>query len=728
MANPPQSERGKTNVPLKAPITPGKSEPNKSSGLPGGIVSIPQIKGGGRSSPSLPTQTPTNQSSVSPSGQVIVPFNNPKTNSLIYQRQQLEQKNLNTQFVPVASKFDAPTGFLERIRYDLNRKANLEQTNRLRRNVGSNVGSNIKESGFVIGSEIVAHEIGLKNLGKKVFEKISTPPEDQSKLTGKQAYELAKKSLANFKQDAEDLGESIGQDPTRALSSVGTKLILNYAEGEIIGAGLSASANAIEKAAGRPIYSTVYGGKEISKVEENGLKESITDSDAITVRNGLYADKTFISTIRSNVITGSELNGKTPFKGTSTVATKQYVSDTKLLDAIKNTNPFKVIKADKIEPSVSTYKGFSVNIPDKESGFVFRGSAKNYNPKTKPTLSGFVGVGVDAKDTVGAFSVSFDVKNNKFINSGRGASIGAIKKLPDINNIEAPPGFTRLKYGGEKTKAIVEAQDNLIKANIEKIVGAEKNNPISYGSRVAPTFLNSKTPTTTQTTSQTPQVLKSKDTQFQVVQYKEPMVTPTTNAVSFVKPTERTRTFETVRLRTDTTTAQAQIPRTFTNTITKPNLRTLQQSQFRQGTLQKQKEQLVFGRPDITRTPTPRPRFRIETPGFPGFKNRGSVSGHEPRYNVKVRRRGQFDIIGADVSLKDAVSLGSINTKRTLSRTFKIEPLTRGSMPDISLNSGMFRRPKTNSRLNMPLTFVERGRFALDTPSEISQLARSKRR
>ncbi len=113
-------------------------------------------------------------------------------------------------------------------------------------------------------------------------------------------------------------------------------------------------------------------------------------------------------------------------------------------------------------------------------------------------------------------------------------------------------------------------------------------------------------------------------------------------------------------------------------------------------------------------------------------RRRGKKKKEEPGFRVLIRRRGKERVVGTDLPKGAAISIGKDITQKTLARTFRLEAtgkraLSKG-LKQASIPSSVFRRPKGKTKLTKPLTFIERSKFALSTPSEISEITRARRR
>lgn len=92
-------------------------------------------------------------------------------------------------------------------------------------------------------------------------------------------------------------------------------------------------------------------------------------------------------------------------------------------------------------------------------------------------------------------------------------------------------------------------------------------------------------------------------------------------------------------------------------------------------------------------------------------------------FDVEVRKKGKFVKIGSRLPKGLAKLTGKSFTDKTIARTFRLTPVGFGRAKDVALPKlDQYRLPKGRSSLRGPLTFVEKSKFAIDTPSEKSAL------
>ena len=94
--------------------------------------------------------------------------------------------------------------------------------------------------------------------------------------------------------------------------------------------------------------------------------------------------------------------------------------------------------------------------------------------------------------------------------------------------------------------------------------------------------------------------------------------------------------------------------------------------------------------------------------------------------NVLYRRRGKFKLIGMNLRPLQAAALATARADKTLARTIRFQG-SREQLKQIKLDSSLFRRPRARSSLNVPYTFVERTKRAINTIGEKIGLKTAKR-
>lgn len=102
--------------------------------------------------------------------------------------------------------------------------------------------------------------------------------------------------------------------------------------------------------------------------------------------------------------------------------------------------------------------------------------------------------------------------------------------------------------------------------------------------------------------------------------------------------------------------------------------------------------------------------------GLRGFTIPKGIGGGSRRgiFGVQVRRGGVFRNVGTTRTLQGALNLGRSKASTTLARSFR---LTGGSVKGLGLPAG-FRRSKREKNV-----FVEKSKFALNTGSELNEIA-----
>ncbi len=90
---------------------------------------------------------------------------------------------------------------------------------------------------------------------------------------------------------------------------------------------------------------------------------------------------------------------------------------------------------------------------------------------------------------------------------------------------------------------------------------------------------------------------------------------------------------------------------------------------------------------------------------------------------TQVKRKGKFETISSGLPLQKAINIGAGITAKTISQTFRVRPTRKGAVPQNIITPFGFRAPKKPK----PLTFVEKRRFAISTPTEKIQLATARK-
>src|SRR3990167_903815 len=133
------------------------------------------------------------------------------------------------------------------------------------------------------------------------------------------------------------------------------------------------------------------------------------------------------------------------------------------------------------------------------------------------------------------------------------------------------------------------------------------------------------------------------------------------------------------------------------------------------------------------RTERPRIPTTERTPKFDKqrrdteFRKLARVTGLR-KFEVQLRRSKQFKTIGFGKTLREASLLGQRVAKRTLGRTFRIRGATgKSSASQLGLDLKVFRTPRGKSKYReAPLTFIERGKYALSTGEEKREIQQAR--
>jgi len=198
---------------------------------------------------------------------------------------------------------------------------------------------------------------------------------------------------------------------------------------------------------------------------------------------------------------------------------------------------------------------------------------------------------------------------------------------------------------------------------------------------------------------------------------------------SITKAEAVTRT--SVRSFADTSIKQAQIviPKVSTQTLTRQTIATATRQQVRLTT----RTLTRTATKTLLKTPvSPRVAPRIKIPpiptviiGLPSFKFGPYVGSRLKQkklldvFDVEVRKKGKFVKVATGLPRGLAKTVGKNITGREISRTFRLTPRGQKFTRDIPLpRLDQYRLPKGRSSLRGPMTFVEKSRFAIDSPTE----------
>jgi hypothetical protein len=115
------------------------------------------------------------------------------------------------------------------------------------------------------------------------------------------------------------------------------------------------------------------------------------------------------------------------------------------------------------------------------------------------------------------------------------------------------------------------------------------------------------------------------------------------------------------------------------------------------------------------RTNIGRPVGRIPKLFF-GFKKSSQSGINVQRYNVYMRRRSKFGLIGSNLNWQNAFRIGKLKTKTTLGATFKIEKLGGDAM-DFGTPFGYYKKPSKQGIL-----FIQKSSTRLSNPLERQEI------
>lgn len=161
-------------------------------------------------------------------------------------------------------------------------------------------------------------------------------------------------------------------------------------------------------------------------------------------------------------------------------------------------------------------------------------------------------------------------------------------------------------------------------------------------------------------------------------------------------------------------------------------IREVQLPKFNQPQLEKQLEkQLQRVQPIMKTTPVINKFLPKKIPPFPlpKLSMNEKMIGISPAsqrkiYNVLVRRKGKWNLIGKGLPEGKAMFLGSKETSRTLGRSFKLEEVGRKDTSDISFHLGkMFGPSKRESGV-----IVQKARYSLSSRTEVGEILSSRKR
>jgi hypothetical protein len=107
-------------------------------------------------------------------------------------------------------------------------------------------------------------------------------------------------------------------------------------------------------------------------------------------------------------------------------------------------------------------------------------------------------------------------------------------------------------------------------------------------------------------------------------------------------------------------------------------------------------------------------------PVISSFKENKSVVG---LFDVLVKKKGKFVKVGSKLPKGLALRKGAGLVDVTTARTFRLQQSGFGRTGDVPLPKlSQFRAPSVRSKLNAPLTFVEKSKFAINVVGEKSEL------
>jgi len=115
------------------------------------------------------------------------------------------------------------------------------------------------------------------------------------------------------------------------------------------------------------------------------------------------------------------------------------------------------------------------------------------------------------------------------------------------------------------------------------------------------------------------------------------------------------------------------------------------------------------------------PRTPPKTPPILTFKTK-PITKQKGIFSVQVRRRGKFKTIGKGLGYRQAFQLGKERVGKTLGATFRIRggPTPKGV--------GTLLGPTLRVKKGKPRTFVEKERFRLSSPFEISEITGARKK